>query len=171
MRYNVLTKTNLRALRHYKYECNPSPRGMGSERRFLGFYLSTPTRYYTIVGLRLIGGELTVYRIARQYPFHNRNELVLLARKLHEQYGDEIVFYDGVSSNAYAEVIAQQKRGWFGRSTMFNPTDLADNSAELVLIAADTRALLEPTSMPESGDIRGLPVNMPEQCSVSPSIQ
>ena len=167
MRYNVLTKSNLGTLRHYRYECNSSPRGMGAERRFIGVYLSTPSRYYTIIGLRLIGGDLKVYRIARQYPFHNHAELVSLAKKLRGQYGDELLLYGGISSNAYSDVIAQRKSGWFGRSTVFNPTDLSDNAAELVLIDPNTRPLLQPTSMPESGDISQLPMNMPERCSAS----
>src|SRR5215469_3287590 len=72
MHYNPITKTNLGALRHYRYECNPSPRGIDGERRFLGAYRSTPNQYLTVVGLRLVGGELRVYRIARQYPYHNQ---------------------------------------------------------------------------------------------------
>ncbi|MGH9513108.1 MAG: hypothetical protein ACRD2U_13330 [Terriglobales bacterium] len=169
--YNVITKANLGPLREYKYECNLSPRGIGSERRFIGAYLSIPSGYLTVIGLRLIGGNLRIYRIARQYPYHNQNELASLAHKLHNQYGDEILLYDYLSSNAYTDVIEQRKNGWFGRSTMFNPTDLSANAAELVLVDPRTRSLLGPTSMPESGEIKQLPVNMPEQCSRSLPIQ
>jgi hypothetical protein len=170
MNYNLITKANLPALRRYKYECNLSPRGINGERRFLGVYRSTASQYLTVVGLRLIGRELTVYRIARQYPYHNQTELVSLAKKLRSQYPDEVLFYDYLSSNAYSDVIKQKKNGWFGRSTMFNPSDLSDNAAELVLIDPTTRLLLEPTSMPESGEIKPLAVQMPDQCSTSPPI-
>lgn len=169
--YNLITNANRGTLRQYRYECNPGPRGINGERRFFGAYLSAPSKFLTVVGLRLIGGELRVYRIARQYPFHNQKELISLGRKLHEQYGDEIVFYDGVSSNAYSDVIELKKNGWFGRSTMFNPSDLADNAAELVLIDPNTRQLLEPTSMPESGEIKPLSSRMPNQCSTSIPLQ
>jgi len=169
--YNVVTKDNLAALRLYKYECNPSARGIFGERRFFGAYRSTPSRYLTVVGLRLIGGELKVYRIARQYPYHTQAEIVSLARTLRDQYGEGLLLYEGISSNAYSEVIIQRKDGWFGRSTMFNPTDLSDNAAELVLIDPRTRSLLEPSSMPESGEIKPLPVTIPPQCSRSVPIQ
>ena len=169
--YNVITKANLDVLRRYRYECDLSPRGTGGERRFFGAYLSAPSGYLTVVGLRLVGGKLTVYRIARQYPYHNPNELISLGRKLHDQYGDAILFVNYLSSNAYSEVIEQNRDGWFGRSKMFNPTDLSDNAAELVLIDPRTRALLEPSSMPESGEIRPLPVTIPGQCSTSPPLQ
>jgi hypothetical protein len=112
-----------------------------------------------------------VYRIARQYPYHNPNELVSLARTLKSEYGNEILFYDYLSSNAYSYVIEQKKNGWFGRSTMFSAGDLADNAAEFVLIDPRTRSLLQPTSMPESGEIESLPVSIPAQCSASPSIR
>lgn len=163
--YNVVTKENISVLRQYRYECNPS------ERHFIAPYLSNPSRFLTVAGLRLMGGELRVYRIVRQYPFRNQNELASLARKLHDQYADEIVFYDGISSNAYSSVIAQRKRGWFGRSSVFNPLDLSDNAAELVLIDPNTRPLLEPTSMPDSGEIPRLSGNMPQQCSRSLPLQ
>jgi hypothetical protein len=169
--YNVITKEDLAVLRQYRYECNLSPRGSGGERRFIGAYLSSAGGYLTVIGLRLIGGELRVYRIARQYPYHNRNELTALGRKLQNEYGNEIFFSDALSSNAYPYVIQQVKNGWFGRSTMFNPTDFSDNEAELVLVDPATRPLLAPASMPDSGEIRQLPVNMPEQCSRSLPIQ
>lgn len=167
MRYNLITKPALAVLRRYKYECNLSARGIDGERRFLGAYRSSPSEYLTVVGLRLIRGELRVYRIARQYPYHNQAELFSLGSKLRGQYGDQILLYDNLSSNAYSDVIAQRKNGWFGRSTMFNPSDLSDLAAELVLIDPNTRSLLEPTSMPESGEIKALPIRMPAQCSVS----
>jgi hypothetical protein len=170
-RYNAITKTNLRTLRRYKYECNPTPLGIEGERRFFGAYRSVPSQYLTVVGLRLIDRELKVYRIARQYPYHTQNELIALDKKLHEEYGDEILFYNDLSSNAYSDVIKQKKSGWFGRSSMFNPTDLADNAAEFVLIDPRTRPLLDPTSMPESGEIQSLAVKIPNQCSTSLSIQ
>lgn len=154
--YNIITKTNLGVLRQYRYECNLSPRGIGSERRFLAAYFSSPSGYLTVIGLRLIGGELRVYRIVRQYPYRNQSELDSLARKLHDQYRNEVLFYDYLSSNAYSYVIEQRKDGWFGRSTMFNPRDLSDNAAELVLIDPNTRPMLEPTSMPDSGEIKQL---------------
>jgi hypothetical protein len=163
--YNVVTKDNLSVLRQYKYEC------ADRERHFMAAYFSTPSRYLTVIGLRLMGGELRIYRIARQYPFRNQTELGSLARKLHDQYGDEIVFYDGISSNAYASVIEQRRRGWFGQSSPFNPLDPSDNAAELVLIDPATRPVLQPTSMPDSGEIPRLSVNMPEQCSRSLPIQ
>jgi hypothetical protein len=167
MDYTVITKDNFATLRKYHYECDPSARGMWGERRFVGFYRSAPSQYITVVGLRLIGGELKVYRIARRFPYHNQSELVGLARELHSKYGDSILFYDGISSNASYEVVKQRKLGWFGRSSMFNPTDLADNLAEFVLIDPATRPLLQPTSMPDSGEIKPLPVQMPSQCSRS----
>jgi hypothetical protein len=169
--YNLITNANRGTLGQYRYECNPSPRGINGERRFFGAYLSAPSKFLTVVGLRLIGGELRVYRIARQYPFHNQGELIALAKKVHDQYGGEIVFYDGVSSNAYSDVIEQKKLGWFGRSTMFNPSDLADNAAELVLVDPLTRPLLEPSSMPDSGEIGPLANRMPHECSASVSLQ
>jgi hypothetical protein len=174
MQYNIITRANLGVLRGYKYECNPSPRGtdgIDGERRFLGAYRSTPSQFLTVVGLRLVGGELRVYRIARQYPFHNQAELISLGRKLHDQYGNDIVFYDGVTSNAYSDVVEQKKEGWFGRSTMFNPRDLADNAAEFVLIDPRTRELLEPSSMPDSGEIKQLANRMPKGCSTSIPLQ
>ena len=167
--YNVITKATLAALRQYRYECNLSPRGLGSERRFIGGYVSAPGGYLTVIGLRLIGGELRVYRIARQYPYHNRSELMTVTRKLHDEYGNEIFFSNTLTSKAYPFVIQQGKNGWFGRSTLFNPTDDSDNEAELVLVDPRTRPLLEPTSMPDSGEIRQLPVEVAEQCGgVSP---
>ena len=171
MQYNIITKANVGVLRGYKYECNPSPRGIDGERRFLGAYRSSPSQFLTVVGLRLVGGELRVYRIARQYPFHNQTELISLGRKVHDQYGNDIVFYDGVTSNAYSDVVEQNKEGWFGRSTMFNPRDLADNAAEFVLIDPRTRELLEPSSMPDSGEIKQLANRMPKGCSTSILLQ
>jgi hypothetical protein len=169
--YNVITKDNLAILRRYKYECNTSARKLGGQRRFIGAYRSIPSQYLTVVGLRLINGELIVYRIARQYPYHNQNELVSLAKELGGQYGKRILLYDYLSSNAYSEVIEQHKDGWFGRSTMFNPSDLSDNVAELVLIDPNTRPLLQPTSMPDSGEISPLPVKLPPACNRSLPIQ
>jgi hypothetical protein len=165
MNYNLITKENLPVLRRYKYECTLSPRGINGERRFLGAYLSSPSHYLTVVGLRLIAGQLTVYRVARQFPFHNQGELVSLARTLRGQYGDEILFYGYLSSNAYSQVVEEKKKRWFGRSTTFNPGDLSDNAAELVLIDPLTRPLLEPTSMPESGEIGPLAAKIPNQCN------
>jgi hypothetical protein len=169
--YNIITKANLATLRQYQYECNTSARGLWGERRIFGAYRSVPSQYLTVVGLRLIEGKLTVYRIARQYPYQNQNELITLGRQLGAQYGKRVLLYDYLSSNAYSDVIAQRKEGWFARSTMFNPTDLSDNAAELVLIDARTRALLEPTSMPDSGDIKPLPVKLPPACSRSLPVQ
>lgn len=159
--YNVVTKVDLTALRQYRYECATS------ERHFMGAYFSTPSHYLTVIGLRLIAGELRIYRIVRQYPFHNQIELGSLSRKLHDEYGDDILFYDGISSNAYSSVIVQRRRGWFGRSSPYNPLDPSDNAAELVLIDAATRPLLQPTSMPDSGEIPRLQGDMPEQCGRS----
>lgn len=166
--YSIVTKSNLEALRQYRYECNLSARGyVGGERRFMGAYLSTPSHHLTVIGLRLMNGELRVYRIARQFAYHNQGELLALARTLQEQYKENLLLYDGISSNAYSDVITQKKNGWFGRSSMFNPSDLSDNTAELVLIDPKTRLLLEPSSIPESGEIGRLPMRMPNQC-VSP---
>jgi hypothetical protein len=75
------------------------------------------------------------------------------------------------ASNAYSEVIAQNKDGWSARSTMFNPTDLSDNAAELVIIDPQTRTILEPTSMPESGEIKPVPVRLSDSCSRDLPIQ
>ena len=169
--YNAVTKDNLKLLRHYKYECNPSARGIFGERRFFGIYRSIPSRYLTVIGLRLIDGDLRVYRIARQIPYHTQSELLSLAKTVHTQYGETVLLYDYLSSNAYSDVIAQNKDGWFGRSTLFNPTDLSDNSAELVLIDPHTRSLLQPSSMPESGEIKPLAVKVPAQCNQPVSIQ
>lgn len=163
--YTIVTKTNLDILRKYKYECNLSARGIFGERRFLGFYKSLPSGYLTIVGLRLIGGELKIYRIARQYPYQTQSELVELAKKMKTKYGSSLLLYNYLSSNAYSDVIQQSRNGWFGRSELFKPNDLSNNSAELVLIDPHTRPLLEPTSMPESGEIKPLPVHLAAQCS------
>jgi len=165
--YNIITKDNLQTLRQYKYECNLSPRGIFGERRFFGAYRSIPSQYLTIVGLRLIDGELKVYRIAREYPFHEQSELTSLAKKLRAEYGEQVLFYDYLSSNAYTDVIQQNKGGWFARSTMFTPNDLSNNAAELVLIDPSTRSLLEPSSMPASGEIKPLPVHPSKHCSRS----
>lgn len=169
--YNVLTKDNLGVLRRYKYECNASARGIWGERRFLGAYRSAPSQYLTVVGLRLIHGELTVYRIARQYPYHDQNEIRALARQLSAQYGKRLLLYDYLSSNAYSQVIEESRDGWFARSTTFNPMDLSDNAAELVLIDPATRPLLQPSSMPDSGEIKPLPVSLPQTCSRSLPLQ
>ena len=169
--YNIVTKADLGTLRKYKYECNPSARGMWGERRFFGVYRSIPSQYLTVIGLRLISGALTVYRIARQYPYRNQNELVSLAKKLGLEYGNRVLLYDHLSSNAYSDVIEQHKDGWFARSTLFNTTDLSDNAAELVLIDPQTRNLLQPTDMPESGEIKPLAVNLSQHCSRSLPIQ
>ncbi|MGA8441344.1 MAG: hypothetical protein WB762_03355 [Candidatus Sulfotelmatobacter sp.] len=163
--YNVVTKANVEVLRHYQYECS------NRERHFMGAYYSNPSHYLTIVGLRLIGGELRIYRIVRQYPYHNQDELMSLARKLHGEYGDRILFYDGIASNAYSAVAPQRKDGWFAHSTLFNPRDPSDNAAELALIDPRTRPFLQPMEMPESGDISRLSVTMPEQCSRSLPLQ
>lgn len=171
MAYTLISNKNLSTLRKYTYECDPSARGIWGERRFMGFYRSTPSQYVTLVGLRLIEGELRVYRIARQFPYHNQNELAELARGLHSEYRDSLVFFDGISSNAPFEVVGKRKLGWFARSSMFNPNDLADNLAELVLIDPATRPLLEPTSMPDSGEIKALPVQMPSQCNRTMPLQ
>lgn len=170
--YSILTRDNLEALRNYRYECNLSARGyVGGERRFMGAYFSIPSHHFTVIGLRLINGELRVYRIARQFSYHNQGELVALARKVRDRYNGSLRLYDGISSNAYSDVIAQKKSGWFGRSSMFNSSDLSDNAAELVLIDPQTRPLLEPSSMPDSGEIERLPMRIPSQCSSPISIQ
>ena len=169
--YNIVTKDNLGILRQYKYECNPSARGIWGERRFLGVYRSIPRQYLTVVGLRLINGELTVYRIARQYPYHDQNEIRTLAKELSAQYGKRLLLYDYLSSNAYSQVIEGRLDGWFARSTLFNPTDLSDNAAELVLIDPTTRTLLQPSSMPDSGEIKPLPVTLSRSCSRSLPLQ
>jgi hypothetical protein len=163
--YNTVTSDNLTVLRSYKYECNPLPRGIFGERRFIGGYRSTPSRYLTVVGLRLIDGELRIYRLAREYPYHNQGELISLAGSLRQQYGSHVLFVDYHSSNAYAEVIERNLDGWFGSSSSFNVNDPADNRAELVLIDPRTRPLLEPSSMPTSGEIKSFSQRLPEQCS------
>ena len=110
-------------------------------------------------------------QVVRQIPYHTQAELISLAKTVHGQYGETVLLYDYLSSNAYSDVIAKNKNGWFGRSTMFNPTDLSDNAAELVLIDPHTRALLEPSSMPESGEIKPVALKVPGQCSQSLPIQ
>ena len=169
--YSLVTSYSLEILRQYKYECNPSARGIWGERRFLGAYRSVPSNYLTVVGLRLIGDDLKVYRIARQYPFRNQSELISLAQNLAPEYGQRVLFYDYLSSNAYSDVIEQSKDGWFARSTMFSPNDLADNAAELVLIDPHTRTLLKPSSMPESGEIEPLAPNLSLHCNRSMPVQ
>lgn len=137
----------------------------------MGAYRSIPSNLLTVVGLRLIDGELKVYRVARQYPIHNAGELATLAKTLHGEYGDRLLYVDYLSSNAYTDVITQKKDGWFGRSSMFNPNDLSDNAAELVLIDPQTRPLLEPSSMPVSGEIKPLPVSVAPQCQAKAPTQ
>lgn len=171
MGYNIITNQNLSVLRLYHYECNRSARGMWGERRFLGAYRSAPSGYLTVIGLRLIAGELRVYRIARQYPYHNTSELRSLARKVEGTYGPKVLIYPYLSSNAYSDVITQRKDGWFGRSTTFSPADLSDNDAELVWIDPATRTLLQPSSMPESGEIKPLPMHLPQECTRSMPLQ
>ena len=170
-KYNVVSRENLSVLRQYRYECNPSARVGRGERRFIAIYRSTPSQYVTLVGLRLIKGELRIYRIARQYPYTSPNELILLAGELHKIYDDRILYVGYLSSNAYSDVIRHTKHGWFGRSKTFNPTDLADNMAELVLIDPETRDLLVPSDMPNSGEIKDLPVLLHEQCNRTLPIQ
>lgn len=138
---------------------------------FYGRVPSIPSHYLTVIGLRLIRGELRVYRIARQFPYHNQGELIALERKLREQYKENLLLYDGISSSAYSDVIEQKRNGWFGRSSVFNSSDLSNNLAELVLIDPTTRSFLEPTSMPESGEIAPLRIQMPPECSQPVSIQ
>jgi hypothetical protein len=94
-----------------------------------------------------------------------------LAHEIKGEYGARILLYDGISSNAYSDVIKQNKDGWFGRSTMFNPSDLSDLEAELVLIDPRTRVLLQPTSIPDSGEISPLPVKLAEPCNRSIPLQ
>lgn len=137
---------------------------MWGERRFIGAYKSIPSNYLTVIGLRLIGGELRVYRIARQYPYRNPAELRGLAQELWPEFGRSVLFVDYLSSNAPYEVMRQGKDGWFGRSTLFNTSDMADNAAELVLVDPRTRQLLQPTSMPSSGDVKPLPMSLAAQC-------
>lgn len=169
--YNILSNNNLKIIRRYQYECNPSARGIWGERRFFGAYKSAPSKYFTVVGLRLIGDDLKVYRIAREFPFHNQSELISLAQNLRPKYGPNILFYDYLSSNAYSDVIDQHKQGWFARSSMFTPGDLSNNTAELVLIDPLTRTLLEPSSMPASGEIKPLPSTLSNRCNRSMPIQ
>ena len=171
-KYNLINDQNLDLLRQYKYECNPSARGgIFGQRRFLGIFRSATSGHLTAVGLRLQSGELTVYRIARQFPYHSLAELSELAQKLYQQFGDRLIYVDYLASNAGSEVNTHALDGYFGRSEMFNPSDLANNVAELVLIDPSTRQLLEPTSFPESGEIRPLPVRIPDQCNQAVSVQ
>ena len=77
---NVITTDNLKVLSEYRYECNPAPRtGIFGERRFVGVFRSRPSGYATAVGLRLVGGELKVYRVARRFPYRTNDELRSLA--------------------------------------------------------------------------------------------
>lgn len=57
------------------------------------------------------------------------------------------------------------------QSTMPNTADLADNAAELLLVDPRTRSLLEPTGIPESGNIKPLAVTPSAQCSRSMPVQ
>jgi hypothetical protein len=158
-------KEDLPALRSYKYECNQPASAITGERRFFGVYRSIPSGYTTVIGLRLIDGDLKIYRISREYPFHNQGELLSLVTELKPQYGDSILYYNYLSSNAYSDVISQRKAGWFARSSLFNTNDPFDNTAELVLIDPQTRELLEPSSMLESGEISAVKAVVPPQCS------
>jgi hypothetical protein len=170
--YNIISDENLAVIRQYKYECNPSARGgISGQRRFFGVYRSQLSGHLTVVGLRLQNGELNVYRIARQFPYHSPAEFADLEQKLRQQFGDRLLYVDYLASNAATAISAKRLDGYFGRSEMFNPTDLADNLAEVVLVDPLTRQLLEPTSFPESGEIRPLPVRIPEQCNLPVSIQ
>lgn len=162
----MVTNGDLGGLREYRYECNPAPRGgIFGERRFMGVFRSSPTNYLTAVGLRLIDGQLRVFRIVRRFPYHNRGELASLAQGVVQRYGGRITVVDYLSSNAYSEVKAKGTDGWFGRSEMFNPSDANDNAAELVLVDPRTRQLLGPSSWPDSGEISPLNLRMPPQCS------
>ena len=164
--FNVVTNDNLAALRRYKYECNPSPRGgIFGERRFVGFFKSEPSNYLTAVGLRIVGGGLRVYRIVRRFPYHATEELSSLARNVERQYDDAVLVVNYLSSNATTEVIKKEKYGWFGRSELFNPSNPTDNIAELVVIDPHTRNSLEPTSWPRSGEIRPVAGYVPSQCN------
>src|SRR5690349_11527722 len=49
-KYNVISRPNLSVLRQYRYECNSSARTGLGERRFIGFFRSTPSGYLTVVG-------------------------------------------------------------------------------------------------------------------------
>lgn len=69
-----------------------------------------------------MGSELRIYRIVRQYPFRNQNELYSPARKLHDQYGDDIMFYDGISSKAYSSVIEKNESGSDGAAYSIRST-------------------------------------------------
>jgi hypothetical protein len=170
--YTIITDGNLAALRQYHYECVASPGGFGfGERRFIGFYWSQPSHYLTVVGLRLIDGELRVYRIARQFSYHNMEELGSVARQLYPIYGSRILFYRYLSSNAPFSVKQYMLDGWFGRSTMFNPVNSSALDAELVLIDPATRRLLQPTSMPDSGEISFVPNPIPDACARHMAIQ
>lgn len=169
--YNIVTNDNLELFRKYSYECNASARGIWGERRFFAAYKSMPSKYFTVVGLRLIGDELKVYRIAREYPYHTQDELRSLAKKLFPAYGHRVLFYDYLSSNAYSDVIEQNKDGWFARSTMYTPSDLSNNVAELVLIDPQTRGILEPSSMPTSGEIKPLAMHLSKHCNQEMPIQ
>lgn len=170
--YTIITNQNLSALRQYRYECVAAPGGFGfGERRFMGFYWSQPSHYLTVVGLRLIGGELRVYRIARQFPYHNAGELASLAQQLYPTYGGRVLFYRYLSSNAPFSVQKDGADGWFGRSTMFIPENPSALDAELVLIDPATRQLLQPTSMPDSGEISSVPNPVPNVCARQMPVQ
>ena len=165
---NVITKDNLKVLSGYRYECNPAPRGgMFGERRFVGVFRSRPSGYATAVGLRLIGGELRVYRVARRFPYRTGDELRSLAGGVAGQYGGSVLVVNYLSSNAYTEVQARGKDGWFGRSELFNPSDPTDNAAELVIVDPQTRGLLAPYSWPMSGEIKPTQGGVPAQCGRS----
>ncbi len=168
--YAIITTETLRVFRRYRYECNPQPRNSG-QRRFIGAFRSSESGHPTIVGLRLIDGTLTVYRIAREIPFENGYQFKSLADAVRAQYGNDILLIDYLSSNAYSEVNARQKLGWFGRSSVFNTRDPADNRAELVIIDPKTRPLLSPSSMPYSGEIGDLPVRLEKICEAPVSLQ
>lgn len=164
--YTIITNKNLSVLQQYRYECVGSPGGFEvGERRFMGGYWSRPSHYLTVVGLRLIGGELRVYRIARQFPYHNADELVSLGQQIYHAYGHKVLLYRYLSSNAPFSVQKDGADGWFGRSTLFNPENSSVLDAELVLIDPGTRKLLQPTSMPDSGEISFVPNPIPNACA------
>jgi len=156
----VITASTLGTLRKLRYDCTHP------ERRVIGIYRSKPSGYLTIVGLRIFPDGLRVYRLARQFPYRNQAELISLSHTVKSSYGEAILYYPYLTSNAYSDVIQQRKDGWFGRSSMFNPKDAADNTAELVITDPTTRRLLTTSSDLTAGEIGNTPSlwYRPEQC-------
>lgn len=156
----MITNRSLEALRNLRYDCTHPG------KRVVGIYRSNPSGYVTYIGLRLFPDGLRIFRLAREFPFRNQNEFESLSQGIKSAYGDELLYYDGVTSNANYPAISHRKNGWFGVNYRSGLYDLADNVAELVLIDPETRQLLITSSDITAGEIN-LPLSLvyfPRQC-------